>query len=83
MTTEPLSTRTAILKRVPDSLLKGLPSEDQDAIRNAVGTSVKVVAEDNKSWPCPPEHEEVEFREGDVICRIWVDANDLEFTNGD
>jgi len=72
------TTRTAILKRVPDRLLEGLPSSDQNAIRNTVGKTVKVVPEDDRCWPCLPGQEEVEFREGDVIHTIWVDANDLE-----
>ena len=65
----------AILKRVPDRLLDGLPQADQDAIRGAIGKPVTVVSEADKS--CPSEQEEVEFRVGDVTHTIWVNADDL------
>jgi hypothetical protein len=55
-----------ILVSVPDELLDGLPPEDQDAIRSAVGGIVHFVElrEDGKM--------EVEFRYNGDIHTIWV-----------
>ena len=77
-----MAKRMAILKRVPDGLLDGLPAEDQDAIRNAIGKPIVVVPEQDRIYENYPGGEhliEVEFRDdaGDSHT-IWVDADDLE-----
>jgi hypothetical protein len=81
MTERSETTERAILKRVPDRLLDGLPLQDRDAIRNAVGKPVVVVPEDAKAYPS--EHQEVEFQANGIIHTIWVDAADLEFITND
>lgn len=66
-------TGTAILKKVPEHLLKGLPQEDQDAIEAAVGGLVMVLGEDETG------RAEIEFRDaaGDLHT-IWIDPASLD-----
>lgn len=62
-----------LLVKVPDSLLSGLPVEDQDAIRSQIGKVLKVDAFDNYG------NAEVEFvdNNGDLHT-IWVNSTYLK-----
>ena len=61
-----------ILRSVPASLLTGLPDEDQAAIRDAIGKTVKFAG-------ITYGQAELEFRDrqGDVHT-IWVDTDRIE-----
>lgn len=71
--------RVALLKSMPDDLLRGLPEADVAVICAAVGKPVCVVAEHDASLATLPGTEEVEFfAEDGTIRTIWVRRDHLE-----
>ena len=73
----PASTQLAVgdwirLLVAPDSLLKGLPAEDQVAIRAAVGGTYRIESFDASG------NAEIEFTADDVRHTIWIDSISVE-----
>jgi hypothetical protein len=62
---------TVILKSVPETVLNGLPDEDQAAIRAAIGKPMTIVGRDHGRT-------ELEFTDaaGDLHT-IWIDTKDI------
>lgn len=66
-----------VLTGVPDELLKDLPMEDQQAIRDFVGKDVLFVAMDDY------DNLELEFEDAESVNRtIWVSNNFVESKGG-
>jgi hypothetical protein len=71
-----------ILISVPDSLLHGLPIEDQTAIMSAIGQPVTIVEGDDRTCRgvfAPPNEIEIEWKDPATgwIHTIWVEPSHL------
>jgi hypothetical protein len=64
-----------VVKRLPDGLLRGLPDNDQTAIRKCVGLTFAIVDFN------PLDEAEIEFKdESNDFHTIWIATNCLEKT---